>query len=179
MMNESKTKKYIRTAMELGADRAKIIPASAVTVAEWVLMKCRYGCDGYGTGHLCPPRTPAPEETKRMLTSYSTAMVLTFDHIMQSHRPRRQREHRKLVFDLERMLFLDGYYKAFGMGCGPCCLCDSCNPDEPCRNPEIARPAMEACGIDVYQTMSNAGWKLRIVQKYGDPMTMVGLVLME
>lgn len=178
-MSRAKFENYIRAAREGGADRAKKMAAGQVIVAEWVRMKCRYGCDGYGMGHLCPPRTPAPEEMRRMLSSYSDALIFTFEKIRGGSRHRKQREHRQLVFDLERMFFLDGYVKAFGMGCGPCTICGSCDMDEPCKRPDVARPAMEACGIDVYQTVRNAGLQMSVVQECSDPMTMVGLILIE
>jgi predicted metal-binding protein len=36
-----------------------------------------------------------------------------------------------------------------------------CDVSEPCPFPEVARPAMEAVGIDVVRTLRNAGWELR------------------
>lgn len=91
----------------------------------------------------------------------------------------REREHRELVYRLERKIFLDGYTRAFGMGCGPCCLCDTCDLQIECSFPEKARPSMEACGIDVYSTMANGGMELKVVRRREDPYTMVGLVLIE
>lgn len=170
---------FVRTALDWGADRAKIVVAKDIVTAEWVRMKCRYGCDGYGLGHLCPPRTPSPEDTRRMLSSYTAALLFTFDGNHCRDRGRKSVRHRQLVFDLERLIFLGGFYRALGMGCGPCRLCRSCDVDQPCRHPDSARPAMEACGIDVFQTMANAGLELHVVQKRTDPYTMVGLVLIE
>lgn len=36
-----------------------------------------------------------------------------------------------------------------------------CDVSQPCPFPEVARPAMEAVGIDVVRTLRNAGWELR------------------
>lgn len=36
-----------------------------------------------------------------------------------------------------------------------------CDAAKPCPFPELARPAMEAVGIDVVRTLRNAGWELR------------------
>jgi len=33
-----------------------------------------------------------------------------------------------------------------------------------CRHPERARPAMEACGIDVFSTVKKAGFPLKVVR---------------
>ena len=58
---------------------------------------------------------------------------------------------RRVVFKLERMMFLFGYYSAFGLACGPCRLCPGCNVrGRFCRFPHMARPSIEACGIDVF-----------------------------
>jgi predicted metal-binding protein len=37
----------------------------------------------------------------------------------------------------------------------------SCDMTQPCPFPDVARPAMEAVGIDVVRTLRNAGWELR------------------
>jgi len=57
---------------------------------------------------------------------------------------------RELVADLEREIFLAGFYKALSFGCGPCGLCKTCEIENGCRYPEKARPSMEAAGIDVF-----------------------------
>ena len=81
--------------------------------------------------------------------------------------------------DLERELFLDGYYKAFGMASGPCELCRTCDPARGCRHPYQARPSMEACGIDVYQTARNNGFRLEVVRSEDCLCAFVGLVLID
>jgi len=171
--------KYLRMATEGEGSKGKLIDAEQVVVAEWVRMKCRYGCDEYGVGRLCPPRVPSVDEMRKFLGYYSRGLIFTFEGVREKERHRRQREHRELVYRLEREMFLDGHVRAFGMGCGPCRLCDTCDLQEPCPFPEKARPSMEACGIDVYGTMANVGMELRVVQRRGDPFTMVGLVLID
>jgi len=47
--------KYIRRAKALGARGAKVIPAKSIVAAEWVRIKCQFGCDGYGGCLTCPP----------------------------------------------------------------------------------------------------------------------------
>jgi len=38
---------------------------------------------------------------------------------------------------------------------------------------------MEACGIDVYATVRQAGWEIEVVQTPEPPFRLFGLVLME
>ena len=78
---------------------------------------------------------------------------------------------------LERQLFLAGYYKAFGLGAGPCNLCRTCAFDRGCRHSDRARPAPEACGIDVYATVRRHGFTIDVVRSHRDQQHYFGLVL--
>ena len=40
--------KYLKKAEDLGAKEAKIIPAKSIVTAEWVKLKCQFGCNRYG-----------------------------------------------------------------------------------------------------------------------------------
>jgi predicted metal-binding protein len=157
-----------RRAKELGALDAKPVAPSKVYTAAWVRMKCRYGCDGYGTSLLCPPRSPTPDETRRVLDGYRRALLI---------RGRKTADMRALVAALEREAFLSGHYKAFGYACGPCRLCRSCAFDRGCRHTEEARPAMEACGIDVFRTAREAGFPIEVVRDENDPQNYFALLL--
>jgi hypothetical protein len=37
--------------------------STGIVVADWVRLKCRYGCLGYGSHFCCPPFAPSPQET--------------------------------------------------------------------------------------------------------------------
>ncbi|MFO7675298.1 MAG: DUF2284 domain-containing protein [bacterium] len=165
-----------RIALEAGATVAKAIPAQKVVTAEWVRLKCQYGCGGYGKRLGCPPRTPTPEQTRRVIAEYRRAVIYAFD---SNRTMRLRRKWVRLPAEIERQAFLDGHYKAFGLGAGPCRLCADCNADGLCRHPEIARPAMEACGIDVYATCRNAGIKLEVVTSAEATPRYVNLLLIE
>ena len=85
----------------------------------------------------------------------------------------------KIVADLEREIFLDGYFKVFGMAAGPCGLCQTCDTTKSCKYPDKARPAMEACGVDVYTTARNNGFKLEVVTSEDDLCSFLSLILIE
>jgi len=162
---------FIKRAQKLGAKKAIIISPKKVFTAEWVRRKCQYGCDGYGQHLTCPPFSPTPQETRRMLDEYKTALLI--------HCPSKRRDVKTIVSTLEREAFLSGYYKAFGMGSGPCSLCDTCDTEKVCNHPDEARPSMEAFGIDVYQTARTAGYPIEVVQDYHSPQNYYGLLLLE
>jgi len=67
---------FIKRACILGAKEAKVISPQQVFTAEWVRRKCQYGCDGYNEHLTCPPYSPTPQETRRMLDEYTTAILI-------------------------------------------------------------------------------------------------------
>ena len=169
---------YLELARKRGAEEAVLIPTRKVVTAEWVRLKCQFGCDGWGKGLCCPPVTPAPSVTRRMLDEYRTGLLYTYSGANTDNSPRRRRMECVLA-DLERTIFLDGFYKALALGAGPCRLCATCDTARPCRHPYLARPAMEACGIDVYATCRNAGLELNVVRDPADRQKYVNLILIE
>jgi len=160
---------FVQMALDRGAVSAKMVKPSSVITAAWVRWKCQFGCDGFGTSLVCPPHSPTPEETRRVLDGYRRVLLF------ESPRGR----SRKIAVTLEREIFLDGYYKAIGLGAGPCELCETCAFDEGCRHAELARPSMEACGIDVYATARGNGFTIDVVRTRKDPQHYFGLVLVD
>jgi len=161
-------RKYLKRAKELGARDAKVIPTAKVYTGGWVRLKCRFGCGGWGGRLTCPPNSPTPKETAKVLKEYRRAILVHGD----DHSPMRG-----IIAKLEREVFLDGFYKALGLGSGPCHLCDKCG--ESCRHPDKARPAMEACGIDVYKTAHSNGFPIEVVRDHSCHANFYGLVLVE
>jgi len=171
--------KYLKRAEKLGAGWAKLIHPGKVVTAEWVRLKCQYGCGSYGSCLTCPPFSPTPEYIRNVLSHYSQALLLIWDLPSESEEKKLRRRMRQAIASLEREMFLDGYYKAFGMACGPCNLCRSCDVTQPCKLEDIARPSMEACGIDVFATLANAGYKLKVVRSFEHPCHFCGLILID
>ncbi|MHC4663282.1 MAG: DUF2284 domain-containing protein [Planctomycetota bacterium] len=161
---------FVRKALDLGAKSAKIINASTVKTAPWVGLKCRFGCGEYGRSLVCPPHTPTDEEMQRTIRCYRHAIL--FEH------PGRHKKD--IAAKLEREIFLSGYYKALGLAARSCKFCRDCAIDDgDCRHPERARPSMEACGIDVYETVRASGIELEVVRDKKGPSNFFGLVFVE
>lgn len=177
----AKYKKYCELAKKMGVPRAVIIDTDKICVEEWVRLKCQYGCGGFNKYLSCPPFSPTPEKTRKALNGYSKALLLIFENISyeDDKDDKVSVKVRDIVFQLERQIFLDGNYKAFGMASGPCHYCDICDTSSLCIFPEKARPSMEACGIDVYRTLKNCGFKLEVVKSYEDLCKYTALVLIE
>jgi len=160
---------FIRRIIDLGAVDAKVVKASSIVTAGWVRMKCRYGCDGYGSSLCCPPSSPTPGETKKTLEGYQAAILARFGPDAQVTRS---------MAALEREVFLQGHQRAFAFGAGPCTLCKSC-PGDVCKHPEKARPSMEAAGIDVFSTVRNNGFPIEVVLDESSEQNYYGLLLVE
>jgi len=162
-------KELLAAAAKQGALGAKVIAARSVETGHWVRWKCQFGCDGFGSSLVCPPHSPTPAETRAMLDQYKRAVLFEAP----------PGQAKAIAVRLEREIFLTGYYKAFGLGAGPCSLCDKCAFDQGCRHAEEARPSMEACGIDVFATARKHGFTINVVRNQSDPQHYFGLVLVE
>jgi predicted metal-binding protein len=160
---------FLKQIVSIGAREAKIIDPKTVETAPWVRWKCQFGCGGYNSSLMCAPHSPTPEETRKVLDSYKKAILFEAERL----------DAKEIAVKMEREAFLSGYYKAFGLGAGPCRLCNTCAFDEGCRYPDEARPAMEACGIDVFATVRKHGFTINVVKTYEDPQHYFGLVLIE
>ena len=58
---------WVERAQELGAAGAALISPASVVTAQWVRLKCQYGCGLYGHCLTCPPHSPTPQLTRRLL----------------------------------------------------------------------------------------------------------------
>ena len=169
-----------------GASSTKLIKIEDISVENWVRQKCQYGCNEYARHFTCPPYAPTPEITREILKEYENALLVEFEGFRE--RKEVQRIH-EVMFELEKKAFLQGLHKAFAYTAGPCRTCESCLADrveEPtdfsknqCKNPDKARPSMEACGINVFKTVRDAGYDISVVREEGDCFKTFGLLLLD
>ncbi len=172
-------KESLQRPRAMGVGGTKIINPKEVVVEEWVRLKCQYGCDAYGTRLTCPPYSPRPETTRNMLRFYSSALLMIFDLAVDENEKQRRKEIRKQIAEFERELFLSGHYKAFALVMGPCNFCVPCDITQPCKFQHLARPSMEACGIDVFRTVRKAGFDLEVAQTLDSPCRYCALILLD
>jgi len=161
-----------KLAVEAGMIDPKIIKVKDIALGEWVRWKCKYGCPDYGMWLTCPPYSPTPTETRALLREYKRALVFRM-------KPDKGKMMKSLA-NLERSLFLRDHPKALAFSGGSCKLCRICNvQSRTCRNPEIARPSMEACGIDVFETVKSVGYQIAIMKDKNAEFTYFGMVLID
>ncbi len=138
----------VEKARELGAVDVGFLHASDVVVAHWVRLKCQFGCPDYGRYRTCPPYTPDASKMAKILGEYNRVMLIK----APGHN-----EATEVVLRLMAWLYSRGEFNAFPLGSGRCRLCEECDLNN-CRFPNKAYPSMEACSIDVFETIRRVGW---------------------
>ena len=176
-------------ALELGAAEAKIIPADEIVVENRVVLKCRVGCKEFGKTLMCPPYAPSVDEFRKSLSEYSYALVFKLKSQAEvakllsknENDPSLTEEMKEKIQDfwaswkaekkelvkkicaLEKAAMNRGYTLALGFTTGSCMICDECNLEEKiCTHPTEARYSAQAVGINVLQTLENAGMPIPV-----------------
>ncbi len=171
---------WCERALALGAEAARPLAPGLVVTADWVRLKCQFGCDGYGLCRTCPPYSLTPDQTRRLLDGYSRALLLRVGpHTGYDDSDKYSLAARSAAVELEREMFLAGYHRVWSLGAGPCATCATCDMDKPCVDPEHARPSLESCGIDVFGTVRNAEWAIDVVRDKEDQYRFFSLVLVD
>ena len=167
---------------EHGYTDFKWIQPQDIVVAQWVRMKCIFGCQEYGHNATCPPNTPSVDECRRFFDEYSLAAVFHFER--EVDRPEDRHTWSKGVnrglAQLERAVFLAGCQKSFLFFMDSCCLCADCpGVREECKNPRQARPSPEAMAVDVFATVRQLGYPIEVLTDYSQAMNRYALLLVE
>lgn len=180
-MNDVDLEKYCVGAVEKGATHAKQIYPNSIVTAPWVRLKCQFGCPNYDKSYCCPPDSPTPEQTRDVIDSYNRSILFHIEAPKTKERTKRYREYLNMLIELEGEMFKDGYYKALVFLCGPCRLCNECKKlnGTPCDFGYRARPSMEACGIDVYQTARNNGFFIETLREKNQTQNSYCLMLVD
>lgn len=148
---------------KFGIETIKPFSVDDFELAEWVGLKCRYGCSQFGTNWSCPPATPGLAQARAIISEYSVALLLIGSqkcsnfYINNSKKRSEQVRYWKGTVSLERHLFLHGYDKAFSLVSGSCSLCKECAYPKACRFPTEKRPTIESLAVDVIGTLKNLG----------------------
>jgi predicted metal-binding protein len=156
-----------------------------LVVAQWVNLKCRYGCSQFKANWSCPPATPDINEVRAVLSEYSTALMLVGsqnrnDFYRDSNRNRTdQVKYWKGTVSLERMLFLQGYDKAISLVSGACSLCKKCAYPAACRFPAEKRPTVESFCIDLIGTLKNLDVETHVAMELNETFKYYSIILLD
>lgn len=165
-----------------GITNYKWIDPQDIVVAQWVRMKCMFGCDEYGRNASCPPNTPSVMECRRFFDEYKAALLIRFVKRVDKPEDRAAwaRGVNNGLLRLERDVFLSGREKAFMLFMDSCRVCAECVPHRAdCKLPKAARPGPEAMAVDVFSTARNAGYPIDVLTDYNAAMNRYAILLVE
>jgi predicted metal-binding protein len=158
------------------------IDPKKIVVAQWVRMKCRFGCDEYGRTATCPPNVPSVDECRAFFDDYAEAAVFHFAKRVDKPEDRHAwtASVSRRLLELEREVFITGHRKAFMLFMDSCNFCPECaGPKVDCRNPEAARPTPEALGVDVFATVRPYDLPIEVLADYNETMNRYAFLLVE
>ncbi len=187
--------KLQKKAVEMGAGDAKIISVDRIPVEDEVVEMCKaHLCKGYGKSVNCPPHVMGPGQAREWIEKYERALFFKIDVSPQVLLSEDRFETFKTVYmiasRLEASAIEEGFPLAKGLAAGSCkpvfCkgrACDALMHQGECRYPSLARPSMEALGINVFKLSRDVGWDIYTILKDSDPETvpkgmLAGLILL-
>jgi len=165
-----------KNALAFGANDAKEILVERIPIEDEIIELCKAPlCEGFGQSAHCPPHVMKPEQARIWLRGFSKALVFKLDvHADLLLSKNRFNEFRKVYLiatELEKLATSHGC-PAYGLAAGSCkpvfCKDEPCNvltEDGECRNPFLARPSMEAIGINVFKLVEDIGWDIHRIFK--------------
>jgi len=158
------------------------IDPKSMVVAQWVRMKCMFGCSEYGKNACCPPNTFPVSECRKFFDEYGSAVILHFEKTVdkpEDRGPWAKQANSKLL-EVEREVFLSGYQKAFLLVMDSCRLCVDCAAQRvACKNQLSARPGPEAMSVDVFATARQCGYPIEVLSDYAQAMNRYAFLLIE
>ncbi len=171
-----------RLFLKRGFTDHKWLDPQDIVVAQWVRMKCVFGCDEYGQAACCPPNTPPVAECERFFKEYRLAAVFHFEKRVEKPEDRHawSRRVNLELLKLEREVFLAGYPKAFLLPMDSCNICPECaGHKSACKEPERARPGADAMAVDVFTTVRKLGYPIEVLSDTGQAMNRYALLMID
>ncbi|MFW5897020.1 MAG: DUF2284 domain-containing protein [Bacillota bacterium] len=165
-----------------GFDDYRWIGGKDVIVRQWVRFKCLLMCSGYAQNAVCPPNMPPVEQCRQMFSEYDSVAILrkAVRDVNEAGEIELFAEVDDNLLALERALFFEGYYKVMALPMTICYRCPDCTRSlEECRKPLESRPTPEALGVDVFETVRNAGYPIEVLRSHDDLQNRYALLLVE
>jgi predicted metal-binding protein len=177
-----KSKTVIETILtRQGFSDFKWINPKEIVVAQWVRVKCTFGCSDYGLG-TCPPNTPSVSECERFFKEYENGLIIRLNKFADknAYPADWSKEMTNKLLDIEREIFLSGYQKTFLLNQTCCTLCKDCTGNRiNCKDKTRSRPSPEGFAVDVYQTVRNAGINIDVVAVNPADISRIAILLIE
>jgi predicted metal-binding protein len=171
-----------RLFVERGFADFKWTKPEQIVVAQWVRMKCTFGCPDYGKNATCPPNVPSVGECRQFFNEYNTGVIFHIEKQVEKPEDRKpwSAQVNQDLLKVEREVFLAGHPKAFLLAMDNCRLCTDCPGErEKCKHPRMARPAPEGMAVDVFSTVRQCGFPIEVLKDYAQTMNRYAFLLIE
>ena len=152
-----------------------------IKIAQWVRVKCTFGCSDYGLG-TCPPNTPSVDECRTFFSEYNNGLIirLKINVDKDSYPSDWSRDMTKRLLDIEKQIFLKGNQKVFLLNQASCNSCKDCSRNRvDCKDKSNSRPSPEAFAVDVYQTVRNAGMEINVITESPSEINRIAILLID
>ena len=159
----------------------KWIDPKEIVVAQWVRVKCTFGCSDYGLG-TCPPNTPTVAECDKFFKEYENGLIIKLNTYADknAYPSGWSKEMTNKLLAIEREVFLAGHQKAFLLNQTCCSLCKDCTGNRlDCKDKKNSRPSPESFAVDVYQTVKNAGLEINVVAENPSEINRIAILLID
>jgi predicted metal-binding protein len=177
-MNKEKIETYLQ---EYRLSDFRWINPKDIIVAQWVRVKCEFGCSDYGLG-TCPPNTPSVQGCRDFFNEYNIGLLIRLTKVAdkENYPSAWSKEMTTKLLELERKIFLDGFQKTFLLNQTCCSLCKDCSGNRlDCKDKKNSRPSPESFAVDVYQTVRNNGLDINVVNENPSEMNRIAILLIE
>lgn len=170
-----------RKAIDLGASDSKIISVDRIPIEDEIVEMCKaHLCKGYGKSANCPPHVMEPSQAREWIGKYKKALFFKIDVSPQVLLSEDRFEALKKIYmiaaKLEASSIEQGFTLAKGLAAGSCkpvfCKnrsCEALMDGGECRYPSLARPSIEAVGINVFKLAKDVGWDIYPILRDSDP----------
>jgi predicted metal-binding protein len=181
--------KLKKDALAMGSDDAKIISTDIISIQDEIIEICREPlCEGFGTSINCPPHAMKPARFREEIRQYPNALVFKTgvdpEILLSKERYAAFRKIYEIAARLETLCTDAGYSRSKGLAAGSCkpvfCPdyeCQALIDGNSCRYNDLARPSMEALGINVFKLIEDVGWEIHRLTRVSDPASVPGGVL--
>ena len=176
----SSRKQLEKLFLKHGFEDFKWINPQNIVVSQWVRIRCMFGCKEYGTNACCPPNTPPVDECRGFFHEYSEGVVFHFQKKFKKPEERHQwtRGINGRLLNLEREVFLADNPKTFLLFMDSCGLCKECAGERvKCNNKRFARTTPEAMAVDVFSTVKQFGYPIKVLRDYSEAMNRYAFLL--
>jgi predicted metal-binding protein len=183
-LNELKKK-----VTKIGVSYATIIDTAIIPIEDAIIEYCKKPlCASYGKSAHCPPHAPKPAEARKLLKSFQKALLFKLGVatkvLMTDESNEAFRKIYEIASELEAAAQKAGFVRTKGLAAGSClpvfCKKNKCQVVEEgkkCRFPSLARPSMEAVGINVFKLVQDVGWEIQPITRDTDPDSIPGGIL--